>query len=473
VKSAVEARQECGAELQRATRRLAPCGELGHDPESPARTMAHLRSLVVLTLASFAAFGCSEPIVDTPIEPQRVEAAGNPFAPTPRETYYEPDENGARVSGRIDTALLPAGTRVHARLAETEKKSRGAHLTCEDGAFVFEDVPPGDWYVIVAAWSPGASWWWSTNVTQLTRGESCDFGTLALLPTQVTVRMRIDRAPSAGPRPDGTTAADARHRVILHANGDGMGPFVASVELGGESAENVFHGAPPALCAVAVWSKAPLTPRQRLVDGQQQTRVDLADGPAVVEIVSTIESGPLTRPHVRFPVPIELVQLGSPSAYDSIWCSDGQGARQARFDTLETQGYAYAELAVGTAYYTVALEFGRGAKRLFFHGSIEVPEGLNIGYDAEATPAVAVQLVVPAELEGDDASLRLYSPTEQRFGIQYDSGASKITADEPSGERRIAIAELPVGWAVRIDDKAPFEWLIPAEGGVVHPRPVQ
>jgi hypothetical protein len=434
--------------------------------------MTRTRSLALLALALFALVGCSQPTDDTPNEPRRVEVAGNPFASDPpRPPYYEPDENGARVSGRIDATLVPPGTPVHARLARmTERSLGGARVTCDDGAFAFDDVPPGDWYVVIEARSPGASWWWSTNVTQLTHGESCDFGTVALLPTKLTVRTRIERAQNAGPRPGATTAADAKHDVILHANEEGVGPFVASVELLGESAEHVFHGPPPARCAVAVWAKAPLTPRQRLVDGREETIIDLASDPQVVEFVSTIESGPLSRPHVRFPVPIELVRLGSPSAHDSIWCSDGQGARQARFDTLETQGYAYAELAVGTAHYTVALEFGRGAKRLFFHGSIEVPEGLNIGYDAEATPAVAVQLVVPAELEGDDANLRLYSPSEQRFGIQYDSGASKITVDEPTGERRIAIAELPVGWTVRTGDKAPFEWLIPAEGGRVLSR---
>jgi hypothetical protein len=431
--------------------------------------MTRTRSLALLALALFALVGCSQPTDDTPNEPRRVEVAGNPFAPT---RHYEPDENGALVSGRVDAALVPAGTRFRALLQSAAKSpSRSASMWSTDGTFTFEDVPPGDWRVNVHTATVSDSWTWNANVAGLESDETRDLGTLELLPTQITVRARIERAEGSGPRPDGVTEADSHIEVDVDA------PFMkprwlslGRASVAAEQLEHVFHGLPREQIALTHEARAPLMPSQRLIAGRQDEQVRLSDAPVVFEFVSTIESGPVPRPHVRFPVPIELVQLGSPWAHNSISCSDGTRARQARFDTLETQGYAYAELAVGTAHYTVALEFGRGAKRLFFHGSIEVPEGLNIGYDAEATPAVAVQLVVPAELEGDDANLRLYSPSEQRFGIQYDSGASKITVDEPTGERRIAIAELPVGWTVRTGDKAPFEWLIPAEGGRVLSR---
>jgi hypothetical protein len=428
--------------------------------------MTRTRSLALLALALFALVGCSQPTDDTPNEPRRVEVAGNPFAPT---RHYEPDENGALVSGRVDAALVPAGTRFRALLQSAAKSpSRSASMWSTDGTFTFEDVPPGDWRVNVHTATVSDSWTWKANVAGLESDETRDLGTLELLPTQITVRARIERAEGSGPRPGTATEADSNIEVDVHA------PFakprwlnLGRVNVAAEELEHVFHGLPREQILLSHEARAPLTPSQRLIAGRYDETVQLSDAPLAFEFVSTIESGPVPRPHLRFAVPFDVAQLGWPNAYESIFSVDGAG--QVRFDTLEALGYAYAELGVGRTRYAVTLSFGHGTKRLFFCGELEVPEDLNIGYDAEATPAVAVQLVAPVEVEGDDARLQLVAPGDT-FGYQYDSGASKITVDEPTGERRIAIAELPVGWTVRTGDKAPFEWLIPAEGGRVLSR---
>jgi hypothetical protein len=448
------------------------------------RTMFERRPLALLALLAL-------PLVAAPSCGDSPDAVGQVLTLTSNVSpLLDPAAHSARIVGRIDAAQVPPGAKVHARLARVSSgiadgPGQSAHVHGSSPEFQFEGVPPGDWYVMVDAEFESQSWWYVAPAPGLVEGEARDLGTLTAAPTVIAVHGRLDGTTSTRAEDLVGTAGVPILYFKLLSEGTAPIPFFATVSESKAPFQHLFHGVPAG--PLEVWSDvhAPIRPDQRIVQTSGENRVVLGDLPLVVSFVHTIESGPVPRPHVRFHVPATIDRevvtqmegwaqdLEARDDFSDTLMSFSRGPHVSKLciDTLAKSSYAYAEVGAGAWQYAAVMRFGGGRPALFHGGLVQIAEGSTAGIDSYPTTTASVRLVLQ---DGDKASQHMLvwlTPPACESALRTSLYEGAVENVQASGERHLVVSELPVGWTLRLSKNANHEWLIPAEGGVVHPRP--